>query len=47
MINIIVMGLLLSPLILIILFIICALKLSSMNSRLEELERINNKLKQN
>lgn len=36
--TIIVMGLLLSPVILILLFIICALKISSMCSRIEELE---------
>lgn len=36
--NIIFIGLLVSPIILIILFIICALKVSSMCSRIEELE---------
>lgn len=38
--NIILIGLLVSPIFLIILFIICALKISSMCSRIEELENM-------
>lgn len=38
MLDIIVLGLICSPILFIILFIICALKISSMCSRIEELE---------
>lgn len=40
MLDIIVMGIILSPIVLIFLFIICALKISSMCSRIEELENM-------
>ena len=38
--NVIVIGFLLSPILFILLFIICALKISSMCSRIEELENM-------